>query len=76
MLALAERETLAATAYQQRETTVVNDYARRTEASPAIVAPGMRSMVRATLQAHGRRLGQLNGASPYKDHFTLARVRL
>ena len=76
MLVLTERETLAATAYQQGETIVVNDYAELPEASPAIVALGMRSMVLLPLQAHGRRLGLINAVCRDKDHFTRERVRL
>ena len=62
--------------FNRGETIVVNDYASHPEASPAIVALGMRSMVLLPLQADGRRLGMINAISPYKDHFTPERVRL
>ena len=76
MPVLTERETLAANAFQNMETIVVNDYDSHPVASPVIVSLGMKSMVLMPLQAHGRRLGLINAVSMNKDHFTPERVRL
>ena len=71
-----ERGTLVATAFLRGETVVVHDYASRPQASPAIVALGMRSMVLMPLRVQGRTMGLVSAVSRQNAHFTPERVRL
>ena len=76
LLSLAERESLAQTAFRHGEPYVVNDYPSSPKASPKITALGMNSVVLVPVKVQGRVRGLINIVSMRSNHFAPERVNL
>ena len=73
---LTDHETISYAASRQSRYVVINDYPAHPDASPRIVALGMKSVMMVPIKGSGSATGLLNVISQEADHFTPNRVSL
>ena len=73
---LSDKETRAFRAFKEGKPIVTNDYDAEANASPKLVALGMKSMVLIPVKAGGRTLGLVNVVSQHPNQFPPEQVRI
>ena len=73
---LTNPETIARDALRQERSVVINDYLAHPNASPRIVALGMKSVMMVPIKSSGQAKALLNVISRQANHFTPDRVDL
>lgn len=73
---LTDRESMAYTAIRHAEPIISNDYEANPQASPAVVALGVKSMLLMPINAGDMPTGLLSVGSKQANYFTPRRVRL